>query len=565
MIPRLPRLLLGPLLVVWLSTVSAPMLAAQDTRTAIIQQALSEFDEERAFTLLRSGVDPTLPGPLDSSWALGVMSLVEIVHRRDPAIAATWLRWAVRLRPEMQVDTLAFLELMPAYRDARAFVLPSMPDDSLVETEWRWAVPAQEVTRGLLELAPSVPADMRLEIAGVETISAGGEVFLETNSYNLIASAVGYLPATVIREVLPGVKTVVRFDLTPEPVAAVEVLGPVVPDSVLPSETEDRLARSLVGVVPLGDGVGDCRLGFVATSDGLVATTYGAIRGAERVELRFSGDRRVDEGVQVAAYDVGRDLAVLKIPVARTEDSLQVAAAAAGQFSWVVGVTDCRPGDISRIRIAMLAETPDALLTVAGELTAAERRGLVVDQAGGVLAIARGPNTMFPASRLSELLADARGRVAGASLYSLRAVAERERHRIGSITLTSDLIGALARVTPLEQWQWAESERTDTLPLVFVGPEGRYGVELLSGGAVVASSEITVQPDVLGDVAHLARDAPAQIAAVPQAGGGFPWPIAAVGLLGGAAGVVAFLLSGGSEGPDGNGPQTGGIIISWRP
>ncbi len=548
------RWALGTLLAVSLCTMSAAMLAAQETRAEIIQQALSEFDEDRAFALLLSGVDPTLPDPLDSLWALGVMSLVEIVHRQEPALAATWLRWAVRLRPEMHVDTLAFLELMPTYHDARAVALPSVQDDSLTETEWHWGIPAQGVTRGMLELAASVPADLQLEIGGVDTISAGGEVFLESDSYSLNASADGYLPESVTREVLPGVTTVIRFNLTPIPVLA---------DSILLPETENRLARSLVGVVPQGDGVGDCRLGFVATADGLVGTTYGAIRGAERVELRFSGGQRVSEGVQVAAYDVGLDLAVLKIPAVWTEDSLRVADAAASQFSWVVGLTDCRPGEISRIRLGMLPETPDALLTVAGQFTAAEQRGLLVDQTGGVLAIARGTNTAFPASHLSGLLTQARSRVAEASLYTLRSVAERERHRIGYITLTSDLIGARARVTPLEEWQWAQSERTDTLPMVFAGPQGRYGVELLSGGEVVASSEITVRADVLGDAAHLAEEAPVQIAAVPEGGGGFPWPIAAVGLLGGAAGVVLLLLNG-----DENGPPpvtTGGIIIRWPP
>jgi hypothetical protein len=557
---RVLQSMLRLLLVVSLCTVSAATLRAQDTRTTIIQQALSEFDEARAFTLLRSGVDPTLPGPLDSLWALGVMSLVEIVHRQDPALANTWLRWAVRLRPEMRMDTLAFLELMPVYNDARAFVLSNVQDDSLVETEWRWAVPAPEVRRGRLEITASVPAGLQVDIEGAETISVGDELLLGTDSYNLIASADGYLPASVTREVLPGVTTVVGFNLTPEPVAA-----PLVPDSVLLPETEGRLARSLVGVVPLGDGVADCRLGFVATSDGLVATTYSAIRGAERVELRLP-EREMREGVEVAAYDVGRDLAVLKMPAGWVEDSLQFVDATAGQYFWVVGPTDCRPGDISRIRLEMLPERPDALLTVAGEFTAAEQRGLLVDQAGGVLAIAQGRNTAFPASRLGGLLADARSSVAEVSLYTLREVAEREHHRIGYITLTSDLIGARARVRPLEEWQWAESEKTDTLPMVFVGPEGRYGVELLSGGDVVASREITVQPDVIGDAAHLTQDLPAQIGAAPQRGGGFPWPIAAVGLLGGAAGVVLLVLSGDeSPPPNGNGPTTGGIIIRWPP
>ncbi|UCG85043.1 MAG: hypothetical protein JSW71_14005 [Gemmatimonadota bacterium] len=560
---RLLRLVLGSLLLASFCTMSAPALTAQQTRAEIIQQALSEFDEDRALVLLQSGIDPTLPGPLDSLWALGVMSLVEIVQRQDPALATTWLRWAVRVRPEIQVDTLAFLELMPAYNDARSFVLPTVQGDSLAETDWRWGVPAPDVRRGMLELTASEPAGLQVEIEGVDTISVGDAVFLETNSYNLIASADGYLPANVTREVLPGVTTVVGFNLTPEPVAVAEV----VPDSVLLPEAEGRLARGLLGVVPLGDGVGDCRLGFVATSDGLVATTYGAIRGAERVELWFSGDRQVGEGTEVAAYDVSRDLAVLKVPPAWVEDSLHVVEAAANQYSWVVGLTDCRPGDISRIRLGMLPEAPDTLLTVAGDFTAAEQRGLLVDQAGGVLAIVQGPNTGFPATRLSGLLAQARSRVAGSSLYTLRAVAERERHRIGYITLTSDLIGASARVTPLEEWQWPQSERTDTLPMVFVGPQGRYGVELLSGGEVVGRSEITVQPDALGEATHLAHDVPAQIAAVPEARGGFPWPIAAVGLLGGAAGAVLLLLNG-DDGPNGNGngePTTGGIIIRWPP
>src|SRR5439155_1321681 len=76
----------------------------------------------------------------------------------------------------------------------------------------------------------------------------------------------------------------------------------------------------------------------------LLLTTYRAIRGAERITLR--GNAVADAGPTVAAYDVSRDLAVLKLPSARA-DSLTVSPALAeGQNAWGFGLGSCRvPGD----------------------------------------------------------------------------------------------------------------------------------------------------------------------------------------------------------------------------
>src|SRR5206468_1696617 len=69
-------------------------------------------------------------------------------------------------------------------------------------------------------------------------------------------------------------------------------------------------------------------------------------------------------------------------------------------------------------------------------------------------------------------------------VVALRDAARKENHLYGSLSIRSSTSGATARVTPLETWQWPELARQASVPMTFVGPTGRYRVELLVGGQV---------------------------------------------------------------------------------
>ena len=112
---------------------------------------------------------------------------------------------------------------------------------------------------------------------------------------------------------------------------------------------------------------------------------------------------------------------------------------------------------------------------------------------------------------------------------------------------------------------------------------GRYRIDLLLRNQVRRSTEYTLNPSIM-DQLRLAAEAVAEEAGVTQAvetgGGGFPWPIAILGVAGAGA-AVALLMPKGENGthdcPSGyrwddaagrcvpistNGPTTGGIRIT---
>ena len=61
-------------------------------------------DYQRAVPLLSLGLDPA-GGARDQPWVQGVERLTDVllVLRQD-SLAATWLRWAIRLAPDFEVD-----------------------------------------------------------------------------------------------------------------------------------------------------------------------------------------------------------------------------------------------------------------------------------------------------------------------------------------------------------------------------------------------------------------------------------------------------------------------------
>ena len=207
---------LGPHgLVLLLSVVGAGSLRGQDPRDAMVARAFNEFDAARRVQLLMGALNPTA-GPPRGAWPVGVQLLAQtLIEDGQDSVAGVWLRWAVRLSPDLQPDTVQFLpKVVAAYRAARDFVLSTRaPADSMAATTWLWPAQATGERVGRIQVAAALTVPMRIDVRGVGPIGAGGSVPLNPGSYEISAAAAGYDSVRVTREVLPGVTTVLEFHL----------------------------------------------------------------------------------------------------------------------------------------------------------------------------------------------------------------------------------------------------------------------------------------------------------------------------------------------------------------
>ena len=203
-------------LVLLLTLVGRASVHAQDPRDAMVARAFNEFDAARRLQLLMSALNPTA-GPPRGAWPVGVQLLAQtLIEDGQDSVAGVWLRWAVRLSPALQPDTVQFLpKVVVAYRSARDFVLGTRaPGDSTAATTWLW--PAQETGErvGRIQVAAAaMGVPVRVEVKGVGPIGVGGSIPLSPGSYQISASAAGYDSMQVTREVLSGVTTVLEFRL----------------------------------------------------------------------------------------------------------------------------------------------------------------------------------------------------------------------------------------------------------------------------------------------------------------------------------------------------------------
>ena len=212
-----------------LGMLGAGSLSAQDPRDAMVARAFNEFDAARRLQLLMSALNPTA-GPPRGAWPVGVQLLAQtLIEDGQDSVAGVWLRWAVRLSPDLQPDTVQFLpKVVVAYRSARDFVLGTRaPGDSAATTTWLWPAQATGERVGRIQVAAGALAvPVRIDVKGVGPIGVGGSVPLNPGSYQISAAAAGFDSAQVTREVLPGVTTVLEFRL---PSVLVRVPPKVVP------------------------------------------------------------------------------------------------------------------------------------------------------------------------------------------------------------------------------------------------------------------------------------------------------------------------------------------------
>lgn len=197
-----------------LTAAASNVLGAQDPCDALVARAFNEFDVARRVQLLQSAVQPTACPPR-GAWPVGVQLLAQtLMEDGKEDLAAVWLRWAIRLSPDLQPDTVQFLpRVVSAYRTARDFVQRTrIRGDSAAPTTWLWPTGGPSEPSGGIQIASSSDP-LRVEIEGIGLVAPGGRVSLPPGSYLIAASTPGRPTLRVTREVLPGATTVVEFRL----------------------------------------------------------------------------------------------------------------------------------------------------------------------------------------------------------------------------------------------------------------------------------------------------------------------------------------------------------------
>jgi hypothetical protein len=511
-------------------------------------QAYDDFETETALGLLKVAVNPAV-GPTDSVWAAGIQLLSQmLIEEGQDSLSTVWMRWAVRTAPNMRVDRVTYLpEVVDAYESARQMIGTGEPGDEVTETSWEWQAGISEEMGEFRIRSTAMWAPLSVEIEGVGPVGTESPLRLRPSSYTVRASAEGYLETEVTREVLPGIVTVLDFNLT-------SVIAASLPDSVIADGAEAAALRHLgrLRVTRYGAEPG-CGAGVFVGSDGLFLTTYRAIRGAESIEVRLSDGTEISDGISVASYDTD-GVAVLQLPRS-VGDSLQVSGGPDNnQYVWALGYPNCGSSTVSASRVA---SRPGGMLRLSDSLSYGDQGGPLVNQLGSVVGFTTGGFSAMPADAASTSLEEARSNIRALRLMSLLEVAEAERHRYGSVSISSDLNGSIARITPLESWHWQEAAGGGPLPLSFSGPMGRYRVQMLLGSQVRRTEEFTLNPAVtetLRLISQVAAETPGEEqASVRDGGGGFPVAIVALLGLAGAGAAVGLLAGGGGDGGGGGG------------
>ncbi len=212
---------------------AAVRLGGQEPCDSLVARAFNEFDANRRLQLLVPALDPSACPPR-GSWVVGVQLLGQtLIDAGQDSLAAVWLRWAIRLAPDMKIDTLRFTpRLAAAHEAAREFLRRNATGgDSLAATTWLWPVRVGEERLGHLQVSrTSLPDSGRAAVEGIGPITPGENSPLSPGTYAIRVSAAGYDSLRVTREVLPGVTTVVLLRLIPTStlgpqVAAAQVTG----------------------------------------------------------------------------------------------------------------------------------------------------------------------------------------------------------------------------------------------------------------------------------------------------------------------------------------------------
>jgi hypothetical protein len=366
-------------------------LAAQ-TRSDLVEQARNEFDPSVRLDLLTRAADPAL-GARDSVWAVGVFDLAQsLIGGGEDAAGSLWLRWAARHGPQWTIDrtyyspstVAAYDRAVPTVQTGGGLGSPS------VTTDWRWPSGFDAGADGTLVVEASdgdVP--LTVTVQGGGTVAPGGSLALEPATYELVAEAPGFEATTVTREVLPGVATVLRFDLAP----------------LLPAATESRVSPALVTIRYTQGGQAVCANGLMARPGGLVLTSGSALGSEGGFEIETATG--VYRDVPVAARDARLDLAVLRLEATQQPTLPPATGVTDGQDVWSLFRSGCEDPTSARTRLAGWRTPPAGPVGVAPGLPAGALGGPLFDRAGGLIGLVTGPDRVAPIGLAEELLARA--------------------------------------------------------------------------------------------------------------------------------------------------------------
>lgn len=400
--------------------------ATGQDRGELIRQAdeyYQNFQTEPALTNLRAALDPTRGQP-DSLWNHGVHLLAQIYFEQgDTDQAVTWLRWAMRADPDIPLDAAKFLPAVLAMsNEAREWAIQTASEaDGNTETRFEWPVGRMVPATGSLRIENAglgVPIRILVQREGERQarggVAEGLTAQLDPGTYEIQAAADGYLGARITRVVLPGVTTVLRFNLQP-----LSAVAPVAP-AVLGADALSHVRGQMAKLSLWRGGRGPTCAGAVYVGSAYLVTTYEAIRGADSsVVFPPDGSRIENRVVRVAAVDSLRNLAVLKVPL--HGDSLAVGEGVPeqGQQVWAAGFPECGDFTSTGVRVSE-AGNP---LVLAESVAGAQLGGAVVDADGTVLGLTFRGDRAVPASTIAAMVSDARERDAAGQLLTLATVA----------------------------------------------------------------------------------------------------------------------------------------------
>ena len=389
-------------------------------RTDLIDSARGQFNDSVALELLSSAADPTTL-PTDSLWTVSVHEIaLRLMGGQQPALVSTWLRWSARHGTQWPIDPSFFPPaLVEAYQQAASEA--GATDDPVdgVATSWRWPNAFSMSATGTIEAVSSDPTvQFSVAVAGRESFQGGSSLNLQPGSYELVASAEGFEPLRLTREVLPGVGTVLEFDLKPLLAAGVEA-------SV---STNLVLIRAGLG------GSAICTNGLIARPGGLVLTTLSALPATQGLEV-VANSGQVYSGLSVAASDQARDLAVLRLEGSVMSPQPSAPSASNRPYAWSVYHPQCGAVTSTRTRLAA-----GIAASLAPTLPADARGAPLVDRNGALIGIVMGPALFAPLALADGILAQAAAPVV-ATVEPPQVAVSRGGFPIGWVGAGAALVG----------------------------------------------------------------------------------------------------------------------------